>query len=66
MDQLMRYACPEGFILFSYTRSPGLGAFKGSEILEFFKWAENKAKFVVGTSCNCHGVFWGFQKAGAP
>ena len=35
MDQLMRYACPEGFILFSHTMSPGLGAFKGSEIVDF-------------------------------
>jgi hypothetical protein len=62
MDQLMRYACPEGFILFSHTMSPGLGAFKGSEIIEFFNWAEKKNEFVVGTSCNCHGVFWGFRK----
>jgi hypothetical protein len=62
MDQLMRYACPEGFTLFSHSMKPSLGAFKGKEILKFFKWAENKEKFVVGTSCNCHGVFWGFQK----
>jgi hypothetical protein len=63
MDRLMRFACPEGFILFSHTMSPGLGAFKGSEILKFFDWAEKKEKFVVGTACNCHGVFWGFKKA---
>jgi hypothetical protein len=63
MDQLMRYACPEGFILFSHTMSPGLGAFKGSEILDFLNWAERKENFVVATSCNCHGIFWGFKKA---
>ncbi len=63
MDQLMRYACPDGFVLFSHTMMPSLGAFKGKEILEFFKWAESKQEFVVGTSCNCHGVFWGFKKS---
>jgi hypothetical protein len=63
MDQLMRYACPEGVILFSHSMMPGLGAFKGEEILEFFEWAKNKQKFVVGTSCNCHGVFWGFKRS---
>lgn len=62
MDRLMRFACPQAFILFSYTMSPGLGAFKGKEMLKFFDWAEKKKKFVVGTACNCHGVFWGFKK----
>ncbi len=62
MDQLMRYAAPKAFILFSHTMSPGLGAFKGKETLEFFAWAERKKEFVVATSCNCHGIFWGFRK----
>ena len=65
MDKLMRFACPEGFILFSHTMSPGMGAFKGKEIIEFFDWAEKREKFVVGTACNCHGVFWGFKKTAA-
>ena len=62
MDQLMRYACPEGFILFSHTMSSGLGAFKGSEIVDFLNWVEEKENFVLATSCNCHGIFWGFRK----
>jgi hypothetical protein len=62
MDQLMRYACPEGFVLVSYTMMSSLGAFRGKEIFEFFNWAEGRQKFVVGTSCNCHGVFWGFKR----
>jgi hypothetical protein len=62
IDKLMRFACPEGFILFSHTVSPGLGAFKGNDILKFLDWAEKKEKFVLATSCNCHGVFWGFKK----
>jgi hypothetical protein len=62
MDQLMRYACPEGYILFSHSVSPGLGAFKGKEILDFLEWIERKERFVLGTSCNCHGIFWGFKK----
>ena len=62
MDQLMRYACPAGFILFSHTMSPGLGAFKGIEIIDFLNWVERKENFVLATSCNCHGIFWGFRK----
>ena len=62
MDRLMTFACPHGFILFSHTMSPGLGAFKGNEILDFFDWVETKEKIVVGTACNCHGIFWSFKK----
>ncbi|MCW4017810.1 MAG: hypothetical protein NWF00_03900 [Candidatus Bathyarchaeota archaeon] len=62
MDQLMRYACPDAFVLFSQSMAPSLGAYKGEEIFQFFKWAEKKEHFVLGTSCNCHGIFWGFRK----
>jgi hypothetical protein len=62
MDQLMRYACPEGFILFSQSMAASLGAYKGNEVLQFFNWVEKREFFVVGTSCNCNGIFWGFKK----
>lgn len=62
MDKLMKFACPEGFILISLQLAPGMGALKGSELLEFFEWAENKDKFVVATACNCHGFFTAFKK----
>jgi hypothetical protein len=63
MDRLMRFACPEGFHLISYLMSPGMGALKGNEILEFFDSAEKKDQFVVATTCDCHGVFTAFKKA---
>jgi len=62
MDRLMKFAYPEGFILISHQMAPGMGALKGSELLEFFDWAEKKEKFVIATACNCHGVFTAFQK----
>ena len=62
MTRLMRFACPEAFILVSYSMAPGMGALKGSELLDLFDWAKNKEKFVVGTACDCHGVFSAFQK----
>jgi hypothetical protein len=62
MTKLMRFASPEAFILVSYSMAPGMGALKGSELLELFKWAEAKKKFVVATACDCHGVFSAFQK----
>lgn len=62
MAKLMRFASPDAFILISHAVAPGLGALKGSELLEFFDWAENKEKIVVGTACDCHGVFTAFQK----
>jgi hypothetical protein len=62
MDKLMRFACPEGFILISHQMAPGMGALKGSELLEFFDWAEKKERFVVATACNCHGFFTAFKK----
>lgn len=62
MTELMRFASPEAFILVSYSMSPGIGALKGSELLEFFNWAKTRDKFVVATACDCHGVFTAFQK----
>jgi hypothetical protein len=62
MDRLMRFAYPKSYILISYQMAPGMGALKGSEILEFFDWAEEKEKFVLATACDCHGVFHSFRK----
>lgn len=66
MTKLMRFADPEAFILISYSMAPGMGALKGSELSEFFDWAQNKDHFVVGTACDCHGVFSAFQKVIEP
>jgi len=62
MTKLMHFASPESFILISYSMAPGMGALKGSELLDFFNWAKAKEKFVVATACDCHGVFSAFQK----
>ncbi len=62
MTKLMRFACPEAFILISYSMAPGMGALKGNELSELFKWTETKGRFIVGTACDCHGVFSAFQK----
>lgn len=62
MTELMRFACPEAFLLVSYSMAPGMGALKGSELLEFFSWAKPREKFVVATACDCHGVFTAFRK----
>ena len=66
MTKLMRFACPKAFILISYSMAPGMGALKGSELFELFKWVRAKEKFVVGTACDCHGVFSAFQKRKKP
>ncbi len=63
MTDLMQYACPEGYILVSYSIAPGMGALKGAELAEFFEWVKTKEQFVVGTACDCHGVFSAFKKA---
>jgi hypothetical protein len=65
MTRLMRFACPEAFILISHSMAPGMGALKGSELSKFFDWAKTKENFVVGTACDCHGVFSAFQKVPA-
>jgi hypothetical protein len=62
MTKLMEFSYPEGFILISHSMAPGMGALKGSELQDFFNWAKNKKKFVVGTACDCHGVFSAFKK----
>jgi hypothetical protein len=62
MTEFMRFACPEAFILISHSMAPGMGALKGSELAEFIDWAKSRNKFVVGTSCDCHGVFSVFKK----
>ncbi len=63
MTKLMRYASPEAFILISHSMAPGMGALKGAELAEFFSWAKTRDRFVVGTACDCHGVFSAFKKA---
>lgn len=62
MTELMRFASPEAFILISYSMAPGMGALKGSELLEFFNGAKTKEKFIVATTCDCHGVLNAYQK----
>ena len=62
MTELIRFAIPEAFILISYSMAPGMGALKGSELLGFFKWAKTKQRFVVATTCDCHGVVNSYQK----
>jgi hypothetical protein len=62
MDKLMRFACPDAIFLISHQMAPGMGAFKGSELIEFFKKAAREEKFVVATTCNCHGFFTALKK----
>ncbi|MEM2108440.1 MAG: hypothetical protein QXL10_04055 [Candidatus Bathyarchaeia archaeon] len=62
MTELIRFACPDAYILISYSMAPGMGALKGSELLDFFDWAKQRDKFVVATTCDCHGVLDAFQK----
>ena len=62
MDKLMKFAYPEGIILISYQLAPGMGALKGSELLEFFAQVKKKDKFVVTTACSCHGFFTALKK----
>ncbi len=64
MTELVRFASPDAFILISYSMAPGMGAIKGSELLEFFDWAKPKEKFIVATTCDCHGVLSAFKKQG--
>ncbi|MCW3997602.1 MAG: hypothetical protein NWF10_03425 [Candidatus Bathyarchaeota archaeon] len=62
MDKLMRFAYPQGIFLVSYQMAPGMGALKTSEIINFFDRIEKEEKFVVATTCDCHGVFSSFCK----
>lgn len=63
MDELMKFAYPESIILISYQLAPGMGALKGSELLDFLTQVEKKDKFVVATACDCHGFFTALQTA---
>lgn len=62
MTKLIRFASPEAFVLVSYSMAPGMGALKGSELLELFDWAKKRERFVVATACDCHGVLTALQK----
>ena len=62
MDKLMRFAYPAGIFIVSYQMSPGMGALKISELLNFFDSVKKEEKFVVATTCDCHGVFSAFYK----
>jgi|GEM_PF-682711 hypothetical protein len=62
MSLLMKFACPEAYMLISHQVAPGMGALKGSELSEFFEWAEKKNRFIVATACDCHGVFSAYTK----
>ena len=62
MDKLMRFAYPQGIFLVSYQMAPGMGALKISEIINFFNCVAKEEKFVVATTCDCHGVFSAFCK----
>lgn len=62
MDKLMRFAYPQGIFLVSYQMAPGMGALKISEIKKFFNCVAKEKKFVVATTCDCHGVFSAFCK----
>lgn len=62
MDQLMRFAYPQGIFLESYQMALGMGALKINEILDLFNRVEKEEKFVVATTCDCHGVFSAFLK----
>jgi hypothetical protein len=62
MTNLIRFASPDAFLLISYSMAPGIGALKGSELADFFNWAKSREKFIVATTCDCHGVLNAFQK----
>jgi len=62
MTELIQFASPEAFLLTSYSMAPGMGALKGSELLGFFNWVKTKEKFIIATTCDCHGVLNAFQK----
>jgi hypothetical protein len=62
MIELVRFACPEAFVLISYSMAPGMGALKGKELSKFLTWAEPREDFIVATVCDCHGVLNAFRK----
>ncbi len=62
MTELFRFACPEAFILISYSMAPGMGALRGEEVLSFLESVKSKDNFAVATVCDCHGVLDCFMK----
>ena len=62
MEKLMKFACPDGIFLTSYQMAPGMGALKGTEILDLFSKIKNRDEFVIATACDCHGCFSSFKK----
>jgi hypothetical protein len=62
MTKLIRFAIPEAFLLISYSMAPGMGAIKGGELIDFFNWVKPREKFIVATTCDCHGVLNAFKK----
>lgn len=66
MTELFRFACPEAFILVSYSMAPGMGALRGEEVLSFLESVKSKDKFAVATVCDCHGVLDCFMKTNKP
>lgn len=66
MTELFRFACPEAFILVSYSMAPGMGALRGEEVLSFLESVKSKDKFSVATVCDCHGVLDCFMKTNKP
>jgi hypothetical protein len=62
MDKLMRFAYPNAIFLTSHQMAPGMGAFKTTELTQFLNKAAKQEKFVVATTCNCHGYFTALKK----
>ncbi len=56
MYSLLEFAIPDGFVVKSHYLKPGLGAIRGEDVEELFKWAKGREELVVGTACRCHGV----------
>lgn len=62
MDKLMRFAYPDAIFLISHQMAPGMGAFRTSELVEFFDRVAKAERFVVATTCSCHGYFTALKK----
>ena len=65
MTELMKFASPKAFILVSHSMAPGIGALKGCELLELLDWVATKNRFMIATTCDCHGVLSAFKKVSA-
>ena len=62
MTELMRSAAPDAFFLLSHSMAPGLGALKVVNLTQFLDYAKKKRRFVVATTCDCHGVLTAMRK----